>query len=176
MLLIFIVLVIIILAAALFLKKAWGARFADAVSARERTHPPRPTEKSEPAATWVPGLRPVSKQWPHSDPVPAIDALKNCTDLQQCLNALAGKYALDSFTIATSDGLVFASSGGTTAQADAAHYNRYAAGKDPAGMTIIGLDHKGSELTGIIRSAAPLSPEIRRRIENDTKDILNRWI
>jgi len=43
-------------------------------------------------------------------------------------------------------------------------------------MTIFGLNHKGSDLTGIIRSSAEISPAIRKQIENDTKDILNWWI
>ncbi|MDD1684119.1 MAG: hypothetical protein LUO98_09835, partial [Methanoregula sp.] len=109
-------------------------------------------------------------------PVPDVELLKNCQDLQQSLNALAGKYSLDSFTIATSDGLVLASSGSETARVDAAHYSRQNAGKAPEGMTLIGLNHKGSELTGIIRTSGSISPEIQKRIEHDSKDILNWWI
>jgi hypothetical protein len=105
-----------------------------------------------------------------------VDLLENCQNLQQSLHALAGKYSIGSLTIATSDGLVFASSGGETAQVDAAHYSRHNAGKDPAGVILFGLNHKGSDLTGIIRSSGDISSEIRNRIESDTKDILNRWI
>jgi hypothetical protein len=69
---------------------------------------------------------PVSWQVRKQQPVAAsasdseVDLLENCQDFQQSLLALAGKYSLDSFTLATSDGLVFASSGGSTAQEDAA--------------------------------------------------------
>jgi len=59
---------------------------------------------------------------------------------------------------------------------DAARFSRDNAGKDPSGVALFGLNHKGSELTGIIRSSADISPEIRNRIENDTKVILNKWI
>jgi hypothetical protein len=113
-------------------------------------------------------------------PAPAavaeVDILETCQDLQQCLFAMAEKYSLDSFTIATSDGLVFASSGGETTQVDAARFSRNNTGKNPSGVTLFGLNHKGSELTGIIRSPVSISPETRQRIENDTKVILNKWV
>jgi hypothetical protein len=130
---------------------------------------------------WVPVPVPISRQIQKEQPflpapLPEEDILENCKDLRDCLLALAGKYSLDSFTIATSDGLVFASSGGETAQVDAARFSRDNAGKDPSGVTLFDLNHKGSELTGIIRSAVDISPETRKRIENDTKDILNKWI
>lgn len=115
---------------------------------------------------------------PHAEPAPVrdIDITQSCDTLKESLQVLAGKYSLDAFTIATADGLVFASTGSATAQADAAYYNRYTDGKDPAGMTIFGLTHKGSDLTAIIRSSSEISPDVRKRIENDTKDILNWWI
>jgi hypothetical protein len=105
-----------------------------------------------------------------------VDLLENCQDFQQSLVALAGKYCLDSFTIATSDGLVFASSGGSTAQEDAAIYNWNHNDKEPAGMALFSLNHKGSELMGIVRSHEIITEETQKRIENDTKDILNKWI
>ena len=83
---------------------------------------------------------------------PDVALLENCQDFQQSLRALAGKYSLDSFTIATSDGLVFASSGGSTAQEDAAIYRWNSDDKESAGMALFSLNHKGSELTGIVRS------------------------
>jgi len=130
---------------------------------------------------WVPVPVPISRRTGTEQPIPPAprieeDILENCQDLRDCLLALAGKYSLHSFTIATSDGLVFASSGGETAQVDAARFSRDNAGKDPSGVTLFGLNHKGSELTGIIRSSGAISPEIRKRIENDTKVILNKWI
>jgi hypothetical protein len=108
--------------------------------------------------------------------VPEVDVLKNCQNLRQCLLALAGKYSLDSFTIATSDGLVFASSGGTTAQDDAAGYSGKYTGKIPGDMVLFSLNHKGSELTGIIRTRGIVTGETQSHIENDTKDILEKWI
>ncbi len=169
------VLAAIIIPAALLLKRSLRERSADEGSRKQRPDT-RPSEKTMPVAPWVPGVRPVRKQQSVTTTVPDVELLKNCQDLQQSLNVLAGKYSLDSFTIATSDGLVFASSGSETARVDAARYSRQSAGNSPAGMTLIGLKHKGSELTGIIRSSGSISPEIQKHIEHDSKDILNWWI
>jgi hypothetical protein len=109
-------------------------------------------------------------------PIPDVDVTGNCQDLGQSLAALAAKYSLDSFTIATSDGLVFASSIGTNAQEDAASYSGKYAGKMPGDVVLFSLNHKGSELTGIIRSKEIMRSETQNRIKNDTKDILNKWI
>jgi hypothetical protein len=128
---------------------------------------------------WVPLPIPVSryqKQQPFTTPAPEVDLLENCQDLKQSLLALTGKYSLDSFTIATSDGLVFASSGSSTAQEDAASYCRKYDIEESAGVALFSFNHKGSELTGIIRSPGIITGETQKRIENDTKDILNRWI
>jgi hypothetical protein len=105
-----------------------------------------------------------------------MDLLENCQDLQQSLGALAEKYSLDSFTIATSDGLVFASSGSSTAQEDAAGFCRNSDGTEPEGVVLFSMNHKGSELTGIIRSEGIITGKTKKGIENDTKDILNKWI
>lgn len=129
----------------------------------------------KPSAMPVHVSSPVRNRQP-APPSPEADVTENCRDLRQCLLALAGKYSLDSFTIATSDGLVFASSGSTTAQEDAANYSGKYTGKASGGVVLFSLNHKGSELTGIIRSRGIIPGETQDRIENDTKDILNKWI
>jgi hypothetical protein len=171
-------LIIIIIAAALLLKKAREVRSAEAGRARRKRLDYQPSAKPIPVAIPVPIFTPVQKQQPATAiaTAPDTDILENCQDFQRCLLALAGKYSLDSFTIATSDGLVFASSGGSTAQEDAASYNRNYDGKEPERVTLFSVNHKGSELTGIIRSQGIITGETQKRIENDTKDILNRWI
>ena len=117
-----------------------------------------------------------NRQEPAAPPVPEVDLVNNRQDLQESLHALAEKYSLDSFTIATSDGLVFASSGSDTAQEDAAKYCRRYDIRESVGVALFSMSHKGSELTGIIRSQGIITGEIQKRIESDTKDILNRWI
>ena len=100
-------------------------------------------------------------------------------DLTASLCALVEKYSFGELTLATADGLVFASSGGESAQTDAAHYSETFI-RDPLsetpGVTLFGVSHKGSELIGIIRTTPEVSEEIVEMVENDTKDILNRWI
>jgi hypothetical protein len=173
---IIIVLIIVIIPAALILKKARMARTAEEAHARRQRLDYQPSVKPIAVTTPVPVSRPVQKQRPVTAPAPEADLLENCQDLQQSLRALAEKYALDSFTIATSDGLVFASSGGSTAQEDAASYSRKYDIRESVGVALFSLNHKGSDLTGIIRSMGIITGETQKHIENDTKDILNRWI
>ncbi len=108
-----------------------------------------------------------------------VSVVEGSTDVTVSLRALVEKYSLDQFTIATSDGLVFASSGGESAQTDAARYGELFV-NDPLaetpGVVLFGFTHKGSNLVGIIRTNLQIPGEISRMIEDDTKDILNWWI
>jgi hypothetical protein len=173
---IIVVLIIVIISAALILKKTHQARSAEDGRARRQRLAYQPSAKPVPVATPVLVSRPVRKQRPVTTPAPDVDLLEKCQDFQQSLLALAGKYSLDSFTIATSDGLVFASSGGSTAQEDAAIYSGNSNDKEPAGMALFSLNHKGSELTGIVRSQEIITEETQKCIKKDTKDILTKWI
>lgn len=123
-------------------------------------------------------LRPVQKSAVLPRPK-EISLLNGKTDITQSLLSLVEKYSLDQFTIATSDGLVFASNGAETAQDDAARYvDLYTNNPDSdiPGVVLRGISHKGSDLVLIIRTALPVPEETRQSIENDTKDILNWWI
>jgi hypothetical protein len=172
-----IILIIILIPATILLKKTLQARVTDEGRVRRQRLDYQPSAKPSWVAIPVP-ISHYNKQQPisASAPVPEGDLLENCHDLQACLIALARKYSLDSFTIATSDGLVFASSGGSTAQEDAAGYSGNRDIRESVGVAVFGMDHKGSRLTGIIRSQGIITGEIQKRIESDTKDILNRWI
>lgn len=173
---IIVVLIIALVPAALFLRRTLAARAREEGRSRRQRLDYQPGVKPIPVSTPIPVARPARKQQPVTAPVPMADLLENCQDIQQSLAALVAGYSLDSFTIATSDGLVFASSGGSTAQEDAARFSRKYDIRESAGVALFSLDHKGSELTGIIRSPGIITGEIQKRIENDTKDILNRWI
>jgi len=170
------ILIIILIPVVLILKNRLKARSADEGRARNQRLDYQPPAKPG----WVPTPVPISwkntRQQPTASPIPEIDLMENCQDLQESLHALTGKYSLDSFTIATSDGLVFASSGSDTAQDDAAKYCRKYDIRESAGVALFSMSHKGSELTGIIRSTGIITGEIQKHIESDTKDILNRWI
>lgn len=108
-----------------------------------------------------------------------IDLTSNRRDLPDSLAALAQKYSLDNFTIATADGLLFGSSGGDTALADAATFSGIFK-NDPLsktpGMSLFGMTHKGSDLVGIVRTKTPLKNEVIQQIAADTQVVLNWWI
>ena len=108
-----------------------------------------------------------------------IDILHGRSDITQSLLALVEKYSLGAFTIATSDGLVFASSGGDDANTDAATC-RMMNSRDPCSDTSViivpGLTHQGSDLVGIIRTQNPVPEEILKKITTDTQTILNWWV
>jgi hypothetical protein len=106
-----------------------------------------------------------------------IEIIYGRTDITQSLLALVEKYSLGTFTIATSDGLIFASSGGENSPTDAATYSNMV--NDPLLTTplviVSGLTHKGSTLVGVIRTQNPVSEDISKRIASDTQAILNWW-
>jgi hypothetical protein len=108
-----------------------------------------------------------------------VELLSGRKDITQSLISLVEKYSLSTFTIATSDGLVFASSGGDDANINAATYTTMAS-QDPLTQTttviIPRLIHKGSDLVGIIRTQNPLEEEILMNITKDTQTILNWWV
>jgi hypothetical protein len=143
-----------------------------------------------PRLAYQPDARPVPsvvvKAIPHpvrKNPVPPkpkeISLLNGRTDITQSLVALVEKYSLDQVTIATSDGLVFASNGAESDQDDAAQFSgKYTenSSSEIPGIILVGISHKDSDLLLIVRTPLPVSEEIRQAIENDTKDILNWWI
>jgi hypothetical protein len=124
--------------------------------------------------------RPVARKSAATLPVyKEISLLNGRSDITESLVALVEKHSLDQFTIATSDGLVFASSGAESAMDDAAQYSEMYI-NDPLsetpGVVLYGVSHKGSDLILVIRTPQLIPEEIRQGIENDTKDILNWWI
>lgn len=89
------------------------------------------------------------------------------------------KYTLGGFTLATSDGLVFASGGVVDATMDAARFGgalKSGRTDDVAGVTLFTVMCRGSDLTGIVRSDVSLPSGALGMIEADTQEILNRWI
>jgi hypothetical protein len=161
---------------------------------RTRRAKSRPVTEKSPSShqhlAYQPDAKPVSPvlktAMPHTarkpgvfPPVKTTGIVEGMTDISGSLRALVDKYSLDEFTIATSDGLVFASSGGESAQEDAAHFGgQYRANPDAIipGVTLFGFTHKGSDLIGIIRTSLPIPADVRRMIEQDTQEILNWWI
>jgi hypothetical protein len=139
---------------------------------------------------YQPGMKPILPVSPKSIPHPVqkpgvlprpgtTSVTDGMADITSSFRTLTGKYSLDQFTLATADGLVFASSGGEDAHADAARFGEMFV-NDPLvetpGVILFGLDHKGSGLVGIIRTDLRIPEEVEKMIESDTKDILNWWI
>ncbi|MEI7857520.1 MAG: hypothetical protein WCH85_08465 [Methanomicrobiales archaeon] len=108
-----------------------------------------------------------------------IDFTTTCNNMTESLVALSERYTLDNFTIATADCLIFESTSGDAARNDAAIYSELFK-KNPLaetpGITLFGLNHKGSDLIGIIHTEIPLPQSTRYQIETDLKVILNHWV
>jgi hypothetical protein len=176
------VIVVLIISAALYLRKtrkAYSPPDTDAHAGRRVSRLAYQPE-SRPVPAVVAKSIPVPVKKSPSLPTPKeISLLNGRSDITGSLQALVEKYSLDQFTIATSDGLVFASSGAQSALDDAAQYGEWYA-NDPLsetpGVVLSGVSHKGSDLILIIRTLLPVTEETRHSIENDTKDILNWWI
>jgi hypothetical protein len=172
--------VVLIIIGALYLKKSgrFGSR-GEKASGQKR-----------PRLEYQPDVRPIPTVQPKAIPRPIqksaglpkpreINLINGRNDITQSLLALVEKYSLDQFTIATADGLVFASSGAETAQDDAAQFGEMFANNplsETPGAVLSGLSHKGSDLILIVRTKLPVPDEIQKSIEKDTKDILNWWI
>jgi len=169
-------LIIILIPATVFLIRMIRAEAARKSRAKKQRLDYQPSAKP----VWVPTPVPISKYLPRQQPAagtgPDATLLEDCHDLQQSLVALTKKYSLDSFTIGTADGLVFASSGGSTAQEDAAGFSQNHDIEESAGVASFSMNHRGSDLIGIIRSQGIITGELQKHIERDTKDILNKWI
>jgi hypothetical protein len=108
-----------------------------------------------------------------------IDLIKNRQDITASLQALARKYSLSEITIATDDGLVFASSAGRDVEADAAKFSQIRGRESPPDdpdVTLFELNHKGSHLIGIIRTENELPQNWKKEIGGDTKGILQWWL
>jgi hypothetical protein len=179
-----IVIIVLVAAAAYYLLRGTGKTRepGKTVVLPQPQHPPH--------LEYQPGVKPVSQIPKKSIPQPVqrhdvlpqpkgVSVIDGMTDVTGSLHALVEKYSLDQFTLATADGLVFASSGGESVQTDAASYGELFV-NDPLaetpGVVLFGFTHKGSDLVGIIRTNLQIPEEIARMIENDTKDILNKWI
>jgi hypothetical protein len=109
----------------------------------------------------------------------AVSVVDGRTDIADSTRALAEKYSLAGFTLATTDGLVVSTSGNLMATEDAAQYGGRALqeeGQVSAEVTLFTLTHQGASLTGIIRPDRPLKRDVVHSIRKDTQEILNRWI
>jgi hypothetical protein len=100
-------------------------------------------------------------------------------DLTDSLHALVQKYRLDEITLATDDGLVFATTTDRDMQPEAVKYSqliRHMGIPNEPDVTLFELIHKESRLIGILKSPHDLSHGWKREIREDTKVILQWWL
>ena len=96
--------------------------------------------------------------------------------IEENLRGLFKHYKLNSFTMATSDGLVISSTE-SDPDMDAANYSYlYLEGQQPESpnVRLIGVPHKGGTVVGIIKSDDELSDNDLVMIERDIRFILRR--
>lgn len=108
-----------------------------------------------------------------------IELTVNRRDLTDSLRALAEKYSLTELTLATDDGLVFATSTDRDVQPDAVKYSqifRHQAPPDDPHVSLFELMHRESRLIGIIRTSKEIPQNRKRGIRDDTKVILQWWL
>jgi hypothetical protein len=170
--------IVLCIAAWLALRKIWsGAKGYPHKIALEPSRTPLKVQKIPANA---PGDAADQEMVSTSAPRPnEIDCLKDSADLNESLAMLAGKYSLDEITLATSDGLLLASSRKTSsADAVARYTGMYAENVQPwpPGVMLFGLEHKGSFLVGIVKKTGLLVQEPDQDMVRETKDILNWWI
>lgn len=100
------------------------------------------------------------------------------TDIVGSMQAMCEKYYLEAFTIATDDGLVVASSK-EDASADAAKYSYlFTEGElpDDPQVMFFGIQHKGSNLVGILRTEHNLPDAWVKDMEKDAVSVLKKWL
>ena len=172
------IIAILIIAVIIYLRQQQKAKATKETGAKNERLNYHPQVRPIPPVPKSSIPRPVTK--PETlPPVKETSILNGRNDITESLQALTEKYSLEQFTIATSDGLVFASSGGENAQTDAARYSEIFV-HDPLsetpGVVLSGLSFKGSDLILVIRTPLAVPDQVQEKIVNDTKDILNWWI
>ncbi|MDI6718382.1 MAG: hypothetical protein QMD46_02045 [Methanomicrobiales archaeon] len=108
----------------------------------------------------------------------SVDLIQGFSSMTESIRALAGKYGLQSFTLATQDGLVVASSSPGN-QEDAAIYSHlFTKGEKPDDplVQLFGIRHRGSSLIGIVKAHRTIPESWMKSIEEDVKIILGRWL
>jgi hypothetical protein len=149
----------------LILLKLYHLKSTGGTSRSQKPAPPRGGEVRTPGTAAA-----VVKQVPGSA-VPLTDL----GDITQNVRALAAKYGLEAATIATTDGLVIATTSDRGPR-DAAQYSHLwnsGTAPDDASVRLLGLDHRGSSAVGIIRSNPPVSDQIAQSIQEEAEKILS---
>lgn len=107
-----------------------------------------------------------------------IDLIKDRRDIQESMQAFCEKFQLDSFTLASHDGLVIASSLSLPDQ-KAAHYSYlFFNGIEPRnpGVRLFGFDFNEEQVVGIVRGKDEIPPEWIEAMKGEAVNILTWWL
>lgn len=132
---------------------------------------------SHPKRPFVQATGALKEEEPESSIRTDID-LAAAGSLQEHLAAIAEKYSLTSFTLATTDGLVIGSTR-SDPQKEAAEWSYlYQQGERPENedVRLIGVPHKGETVIGIARPVRKVSSDALPVLEQDVGEALRRWV
>ena len=144
-------------------------------SARAAPPPPPPVA----VAVETPEAITTEKAVPAGEtPPPAVEILKESSDIQGSIHRLCEKYNLSDFVITTLDGLVVVSLHPGSSEEAARFSDLYRRKKKPdsPGVTFLEIVYQGEAMLCIIRSDHLLTPEQTKGIGEDARKILNWWL
>lgn len=127
--------------------------------------------KPAPVAAPPDGVAPVHES--------GFDPSRDAPDIPTGMKNLCARYGLSSLTVSSSDGLVIASSGHSTAIADAAEFSyAFQTGKpiQEEGVQVFPVEFGNSLLVGILRGSGNLEDRALRELQKDISRLLERWI
>ncbi|MDT8358160.1 MAG: hypothetical protein RQ758_06605 [Methanomicrobiaceae archaeon] len=107
-----------------------------------------------------------------------IDLIKGRRDIQESMQAFCEKYGIDSFTLASGDGLVIASSLPHPDE-KAAHYSYlFSNGIEPKnpGVRLFGFDFNDDLVVGIVRAGGQIPPECIEAMKGEAVNVLTWWL
>lgn len=109
---------------------------------------------------------------------PILEILTESSDIQGSIHRLCEKYNLSDFIITTLDGLVVVSLYPGSSEEAARFSDLYRRKKKPdsPGVTFFEIAYRGEAMLGIIRADHPLSPEVKKGIDEDARKILHWWL
>ncbi len=140
--------------------------------------------KPEPKPAAKPEIKPeVKPEAKPAEKIPEVDVLK--ATLPDSMKALAGKFKLESLTLAAQDGLVIASTS-NTAEQDAAVYSGlfqelYKVKQEPyyyvesKGVSLYYVESGAAKVIGVARRRTQLTPEEQKVIRDDTKRVVDKF-
>ena len=107
-----------------------------------------------------------------------IDLIKGRRDIQESMQAFCEKYGLDSFTLATGDGLVIASSLSHPDEKAAQYSYLFSNGIEPKnpGVRLFGFDFNDEQVVGIVRAGGLIPSGYIEAMKGEAVNVLTWWL